>query len=175
MFVRFRAPDRDRPLPARRSELTTTVEKAVGPLTLDAVVERREEDGALPPGFRSQRNPPGSTEVAVPLQPETPRPFRCVAEPIAGHIARDTAHPDGDVSIVSRCQPRQMSSGVQGVRDSRRALQLDAADRRLGRIRNVDHAGPDRRLHLQIGVVGVKGGHIDLARPPRTIVFSPPS
>ncbi len=47
-------------------------------------------------------------------------------------------------------------------RDSRRAFQLDATDRGLGGIRNVDHARPNRRLHLQVRVVGVKGRHIDI-------------
>ena len=46
-------------------------------------------------------------------------------------------------------------------RETRRALELDAADRRGGGVRDVDHARADGGLHLQIGVVGMEDRGID--------------
>src|SRR5512134_1258290 len=62
---------RDGPVAACGPELGAHVQKPVGTLSLDDVVEWREVDGALPSGIGAQRRQTRSAECAVPLEPQT--------------------------------------------------------------------------------------------------------
>src|SRR6185295_8414885 len=74
--------DRQAPWPKLRAQLQQTVRA----LALDGVVERREKDRALPARADPKRERTEPARAPAPFEPETPRPFGSVGEPVAGDV-----------------------------------------------------------------------------------------
>src|SRR4029453_10294774 len=125
-------------------------------LVLDAIVEWREKDRALPPRVRTKRKGARPADVSTPFEPQPSRPERCVVQPVAGHVPSHPANTYRDVLIVSSIQPGEMSACADRPSQFARPFELNSPDGCVSSIRDIDNPWPDRRLHLEVRVVGLK-------------------
>ena len=92
-------------------------QKAIRILSLDVVVERCVEHRRLRRRVGRDRQPSRSADAAAPLDPEAPRPFRCIVQPVARHVSGGAAVVDRDVSIVGGVEPGQVAPGFNAAPD----------------------------------------------------------
>ena len=92
-------------------------QKAIWTLPLDVVIKRRVEDRRLPRRVGRDRQSSRISDVAAPLDPEAPRPFRRIVQPVARYVSGGAADGDRDVVIVGGVKPRYMTTGLNAAPD----------------------------------------------------------
>ena len=92
-------------------------EQAIWTLTLDIVVERGVEHRRLRRRVGRDQQSSRSANVAAPLDPEAPRPFRRIVQPVACHVSGDAVIGNRDVLIVRGVKPGHMPPGFDAAPD----------------------------------------------------------
>ena len=136
-------------------------QKAIRTLSLDVVVKRGVEHRRLRRRVGRDRQSSRSADVAGPLDPEAPRPFRRIVQPVARHVAGGAADGDRDVLIVGGIKP-----GHDGPRLRCRARSVTCSPLRRRESSRLRHFGcrrsrADGRLHLQVRVIHDEGRHVE--------------
>src|SRR5262249_15290992 len=116
-------------------ELGAGVKKPIRGLPLDRVVERGEENRALPRCISANRQLGGLSDSSPPLKPCTSRPFWCIDQPVAGDVGRDAACAGGGVSVVPGVQPGDMPASANRSQKASLGFHFESADRGFRSVR----------------------------------------